>query len=547
MAYFKSQKEIALIELAKRQQNMEYQLHPDRWIVDKFQEPLTNLKWSLYPEYKDHVWDGTKDPFYTAIDALSKKRWVGIESATNVGKTFMVPRIVYWFLDVYPNALVVTTAPKRDQLQKIMWTEMGNCYSKFKRIRAFSELLTLNVAVDKRSKKDKKFEGEANMGWEAIGIVAGVRAGEDSATKMQGFHRQDMLFVIDETPGVHPAVMTAILNTSTGGVNNLILALGNPDSQIDPLHSFCMLSKTEHIIISGLDHPNIVCGRTIIPAAVSQESIEMRKEEYGEDSNFYKSRVRGIAPAEGISALIKTEWLNRCNKNDSKKFAKIEVGKGANAAGIDVAQSESGDMGSVAMGRANVLEYLKEFQCNNATHLAYNLLMDDDVLATEGFNIYHLAKLKDFNIAAKNTGVDGVGIGVATVNAFVDKKFKAVSLVGGELEKAIPMTAEGEKMYRFLNLRSQMFFELREDLRTESIILDLEPKIFKKLTKELIAHDFKVQAGKVIVESKIDVKKKLGGKSPNLADSVVYWNWMRKNYYSAPKAMPFSSGNRKPQ
>lgn len=542
MAFFKSKNELALIELAKRKRDEAYQKSPETWLSKRFQEPMTNVQWSLYPEYDGHEWDGTKDPFLTAIRALAAGRWVGIESATNVGKTYIVPRIVYWFLDVFPNSLVVTTAPKRDQLQKVMWTEMANAYNKFNRIRPFSEMITLNVAVDKRSKKKSDTVSD-NTGWEALGIVAGVRAGEDSATKMQGFHRKYMLFIVDETPGVHAAVMTAILNTSTG-THNLVLALGNPDSQIDPLHQFCQLSRTEHIIISALDHPNIVCKRAIIPAAVSQESIDMRKEEYGEESNFYKSRVRGIAPEEGISALIKTDWINRCDKNNKSKFQNVPVDGSANAAGIDVAQSEAGDQAAVAMGRKNTLDYLKEFQCNNATHLAYNLLMDDIELDIKGYKNFNLIKLKDYNIEPKHTGIDGVGIGAATVNAFNDEKFKAVSLVGGELEKAIPMTAEKEKMYRFANLRSQMFFELREDFRTESIILDLEPKLVKRLIKELIAHDYKIQGGKVVVESKIDIKKKLGGKSPNLADAVAYWNWMRKNYYTAVKPLPFSTGGK---
>lgn len=547
---FKSHTRSALEELATRIKLQSYQKQPNKWLKERLGEDERQLYWEKYgDEYKSHIWDGTQNPFATAFEALANKEWVGIESATSVGKTYFLPRVIFWFLDTFPDSLVITTAPKKDQLRKVLWTEIGNAFNKFKKIRPYAELLSLNLSVDSRNNEIQYITNEygineaktSGKGHEAIGIVSGVGAGEESATKMQGFHRKNMLFVIEEAAGVHSAVITAIINTSTGS-NNLILAVGNPDSELDALHLFCQKSKVRPIIISAYDHPNIVINKELIPGAVTTQSINFRKEEYGEESPFYKSRIRGIAPTESVDSLIKNEYFEQCYEYGTSFIdVKHNTTLFYNALGLDVANSEAGDMAAAAFGKGNRIDYLQEFQCPNATHLAYNVIMDDVILADNNYKIYSLPKIQEYDIIPKCIGVDSVGIGVATVNALTDSGYECVSLMGGQMEYAIRTGSDGEDLYKFSNLRSQMYFEAREDLRMGEVIIGIkDQRIIRQLKKELITIKYKVQGGKIHVESKEEIKKRLGGKSPNLADAFVYWNWMRKGYYLRGGYLPFA-------
>lgn len=548
--------------MAKRVKLKTYQTDPLTWLTERFGDPETNYLWSKHGgPYETHKWDGTPDPFYTAIKALSEKKWVGIESATSTGKTYILPRIVYWFLDVFPNSLVITTAPKRDQLQKILWKEMGTAFPMFKRIRSYAELLTLNITVDGRVKKQNKSNineltkiMEVGSGHEAIGFVSGVAAGEESATRMQGFHREHMMFVLDECPGLNPAIIKAIENTSTAE-NNLVIAVGNPDSHVDALHQFCELSKTEHIVISAMDHPNIVLNKAVIKGAVTVGSIEFRKEEYGEETPFYKSRVRGICPTEGVDSLFKAEMLDQCNIYDKQKFMNIEFlrdTKNNNALGIDVANSTDGDKACLAWGRGNELQEMQEFFCPDANYLAWNVMKEDHEIRTMSKNltadynvVYNTSKLKDFNVSPNHIGVDVVGVGVATINTFWNAGIKAIGLQGGQLEDFIKKDKEGKPLYEFSNLRSQMYFEAMLDLRNCKIRINLPGKVYIALKKELITMKYRIMGGKIAVEAKEDIKKRLGGKSPNMADAFVYWNWVRKNYYKGIAHLPFGGQGKK--
>ena len=462
-----------------------------------------------------------------------------LKDGTVAHNTFLLPRAIYWFLDTFPNALVVTTAPKQSQLKTILWSEVKACFKKFKRIRPNAEMFSLSVIPNGVARTfGSKFSKEINVEdlnddelskHMAIGVVAGVGAGEESATKMQGFHAEHMLIVIEECAGVPKAVLTAIKQTSTGE-KNIILAVGNPDSQTDSLHEFSQLDHVQHIRISAYDHPNIVNGKTLIHGAVSQQSIDIRRKELGEESNLYKSRVRGIAPKQASDSLIHYDWIMECLKG-SDSYVDVPVDpRSVNALGVDVANSINGDMACCVWGKKNTLWRIHEFACPNANHLAHNLVKDPLEIEQQGLNNYHTGNIIDNRVAGHNIGVDAVGVGVGCVNEFVDTLgYEIDALQGGSDKDCIPLDDEGKPLYNFRSLRSQMYWQARQDLQKNEICIDISDKrIISALVKELTIVTFEPKEGYVAIESKEDIKKKLGGKSPNVGDGFVYWNWKRK-------------------
>lgn len=523
-AKLKAMQKKLLIKLRDENQMLYYRANPVAWLKDRFGEDAKTAQWDLWPGYEGHDWDGTPNPFLAAWQGLSEGYNVGIESATSTGKTYMLARIVYWFLDCFENPLVVTCAPKRDQLKLLLWSEISRSWENFRKTRPHALLNSLNL---KKDLTHPSFFGSA----EAVGFVAGVGANEESAVKAQGFHRENMLIIVEECPGVDAAIMKAFENTSTGS-KNFILAVGNPDNQMDALHQFCETPGVKHIRISAYDHPNYVLNKEVIPGAVSRKSIAIRGEKYGVESQFYKSRIRGISPEEAEDGLFKMEWLRWAWDTERE----VEDDNTYPALGVDVANSEAGDKAALAWGISNTLAGIHEFQCPNANHLALNVIWDNDELARQRKDNYHTMKVQDYNIFDFCIGVDSVGVGAATVNTFLDHGYTVAPLHGRQLDVAIQMDAEGKPIYAFNNRRSQMYWELREDLRQGKLAFRFgKVDLYKALCKELLVHTYTTKGGRIVVQSKDEVKKKMGNKSPNLADAVAYWNHVRRGHYAGPE------------
>ena len=493
------------------------------WLEERFGEKATDFQWSAFcKQYMTHVWDGDVDPIANAWKDIANKKWVSVKAATGTSKTYWLARLVYWFLDCYEDGLVVTTAPAETQLKINLWGEISKSFDKFQKIRPYAYMTSLGLKPE--------FHNPDIPYWNsymATGLVAGVKAGEESATKAQGYHRKNMLIICEEAAGMSPAVMTALQNTSTGD-NNIIVVVGNPDSENDQLHQFAILPNVNAYRISAYDYPNVVLKNSdLFAGAVSEVSIERRRLKYSEESPLYKSRVRGLTPSGSSDTLIRRDWIKRIIVDETPKYDLAVY----NAVGVDVANSELGDKASLVWGTHNVIDLVQEFQCPDASHLGYNLFMASMELAQNGYTDFGTPTIQERQISAECIGLDVVGVGVSTLNVLDNNGLTPYGLSGGQLEAVIPVDYEEKRLYNFGSLRDQMYWELREDIRTQQIFICIDdPKMLQQLIEELSTAKFILNDNKVVIEGKAQIKKRLGGKSPNVADGVAYWNWARKGY-----------------
>lgn len=547
-------------EQVRRLRMKQYQQNPLLWLEERFGEDRKSFVWSDYDGYDKHEWDGDQNPLAKAWQDIANRKWVGVESATGTGKTYWLARLVFWFLDVYKDSLVVTSAPKQDQLKLNLWAEIGKEFHKFKALHGNAYMNFLNIRVEggqDRTADEKSLENS----WQAVGFVAGAGVEEESATRARGFHRENMLIILEESSGMNNAVVTAFKNTSTGG-NNIIVAVGNPNSEIDPLHQFCTSGVANAYRISALDFPNVVLGKELVAGAVTTESIERRKIEYGEDSPLYHAMVRGISPAQSAHSLIKYAWIEQCIE------AEVPFDNSFNSVGVDVANSLTGDKAALAWGQGNTLMEIQEFRCENASHLAYNIVFDDmqmdkifDDLVSQRMKMlgvnsiddlnsmpdeitrYGTSTIADYGIDPEFIGIDSVGVGASTLQQLHNIGYYATALQGGQWQEALLMDDNGKPIYTFASLRAMMYWEAREDLRQKKVSLKLTDKaMLTRLKKELTVPRYEYRANTISVEAKENIKKRMGGASPNIADAFVYWNFIRKGYRYSNIALPISAG-----
>jgi phage terminase large subunit len=496
-----------------------YATDPVGFLVDKLGITRESLVWSANSEYATHDWDGAKDPLVQAMEAVARCEWVAISSGTGTGKTFLMAALILWHCACFRDSIAVTVATKEDQLEKGVWREVARLWPAFSKLFPQAELTHLRLRMDPP-------RGDA---WGAWGVTSKVGASEQSATGVQGLHAPRLLILCDEMPGIPMPIITALVNTATDP-GNVIAGFGNPDNETDPLAKFGRMKRVRAIRVSALDHPNVVTGRSIVPGAVSRGSIQMRADEYGVESPLYGSRVQGIAPAQAQDALIHRVWCEAAVTR-AALWAQHKTLEGYPIAyGVDPSNSDGGDEAAVVRMLGPSVTMIRSKPCPDANAL--------------GLEVFLLAQAE--GVVPEAVGVDSIGVGAGTVNEsrrLYEGRARFTPLNGGA--SAVVRAQKGKDgegwtadANVFLNLRAQMYWQLREDLRKGLVGLPDDPA----LIEELIMPTYEVRSGKIVVEPKADIKARLG-RSPNRADAVVYANWVRPRT-KAPEGLPPDAANK---
>lgn len=240
------------------------------------------------------VLDFEADQYQAAVmmDVAQANR-VSVRSGQGVGKTGLTAVIILWFLTTYPYARVVCTAPTRQQLHDVLWAEIEKWRSKSPLLNAILKWTKTYVYMSGFEKR-----------WFAVARTA------TKPENMQGFHEENMLFVIDEASGVAEPIMEAILGTLSGP-NNKLLMCGNPTQTSGTFYDSHNRDKALYRThrISSRD-----CPRT------NKENIAAMERKYGKYSNFIRVRVDGEFPLQeddvflSLSMLensLQTEWEMR--------------------------------------------------------------------------------------------------------------------------------------------------------------------------------------------------------------------------------------------
>lgn len=140
-----------------------------------------------------------------------------------------------------------------------------------------------------------------------------------------------------------------------------------------------------------------------------------------------------------------------------------------------------------------------------------------------------------FEIKPENVGVDGVGIGAGVIDELASKGYRVKELIGG----AKPEEVNFPDSFQPNNLRSQMFYQLRQDMK-EGNIGNIQDQTLKL---ELGSITYEIAGDKTVKVASKDVIRKTLGSSPDIADALVYANWVKEVRIGLPEGyLPAISG-----
>lgn len=200
-----------------------------------------------------------------------------VRSGHGIGKSAVEAWIVIWFIATRPYPKIPCTAPTQHQLFDILWAEIA------KWLR-HSPALQREIIWT----KEKVYLLGHPEEWFAVARTA------TKPDALQGFHADDVLYIIDEASGVKDEIFEPVLGSlSTEGAR--LLMCGNPTQK----SGFFYESHTKNRASYSTFH---IDGRK--SKRVSKEFVKKIIEMYGEDSDVFRVRVAGEFPLNENDVFI---------------------------------------------------------------------------------------------------------------------------------------------------------------------------------------------------------------------------------------------------
>ena len=386
---------------------------------------------------------------------------IAVASGHGIGKSALCAMIIYWIMSTRPMCKGTVTASSLPQLETKTWAELG----KWHRLAINRDWFRWTGG--KNSMKFSKVDVDG--AW----FVAGQSSKAENSVSFQGQHADGStsFYLFDEASEIEDVIW----EVASGGMvrgEPMIFAMGNPT---EPVGRFANLFKPgSGWITSNVD------SRTV--EGTNVEYLNNMVEQFGEDSDIVRVRVRGLFPRQAINQFISTEMVQAALKRP------VFDDPGAPLVmGVDVARY--GDDRSVIVlrkGRDAHSFPVMEFQGLSTMELA------DRVIA----EIHKWRPSACF--------VDGVGVGGGVVDRLRQLGYRVVDV-----------SAQKSTDEKYANKRAQMWGDMRDWLR------DCSLPHHKGIVEDFcgVQYSFDAQA-RVRLEPKEDMKKR-GLPSPDVADAFA--------------------------
>ena len=412
-------------------------------------------------------------------------RRMAVRGPHGLGKTTTNALVIHWFALTRDAARIdwkiITTAGAWRQLIKYLWPEIHK-WSRFldweaigRRPYTQHELLDLNLKL-------------------TYGQASAVAASDKEL--IEGAHADSLLYVYDESKSIKADIFDASEGAFSGARESGLpeafgLAQSTPGEMQGRFYDI-------HARKPGLDDWKVrhVTKQEVIDAGrMSASWARNRRLQWGEESAVYANRVLGEFHASDEDSVIPLRWVELANERWLEwKDQGCPTQIGRRVKGVDVARGGA-DLTVIANRIGPIVYPLETFALKDTTKVA------DAVKA--GMH------QTDLSI------VDVIGVGAGVVDLL--RRWQVPTYAFNASRKSGLRDRSGE--YGFVNQRAAMWWTLREMLDPAfDPTLAIPPN--DALLGELVAPKYwHTPAGKIQVESKDDVRKRLG-RSTDHADAV---------------------------
>lgn len=407
---------------------------------------------------------------------------IAVASGHGVGKTALIAWIILWFMSTRPHPQIVVTANTKSQLQTKTWRELSRWHKR-----------AINGDWFEWQATSFKLKAEPET-WFASAIPWSANNSEAFA----GTHEEHVLVLYDEASAIDDVIweVTEGAMTTPGA---MWIAFGNPTLNTGRFKECFPGGRFAHRWTTMQ-----VDSRTAKMA--NQAQIAQWLQDYGEDSDFFRVRVRGIFPKASVDQFISQALIDAAYARHAGGFrhdyAPIVVG-------VDVAWK--GDDESVILVRQG--------------YVILDLLVYRELDPAQlGQRVIQVIRAYD----PSGVFIDEVGIGAGTLGFVRQMGYTATGVNAGHV-------APDSQHYH--NHGAEMWGQIKRWLMDGGA---LDPQKHATLAAQLMGREYSYdQLGRTWLESKDDMRARHLS-SPDHADALGFT-------FAAPVTLKASVQARRPQ
>ncbi len=389
---------------------------------------------------------------------------VAVASGHGIGKSALVAWIILWALSTKEDTMGVVTANTEVQLKTKTWPQLAKWHRLAINRHWFTYTATSIFSKDEAHEKTWRFD---MVPWS-----------ERNTEAFAGLHNQGkrVVLIFDEAS----AIIDSIWEVSEGALTDadteiLWCCFGNPTRNIGRFYD-CFHKFAHRWITRQID------SRTV--SITNKRQFQEWLEDYGEDSDFFRVRVKGMFPRVSANALIGPDEIDAAM---ARSYSADQTADAPVILGGDVAR-QGDDSSAVARRQGRVLFPIRTIRIPDTTLVAAQFIMEQNEHQADAFFV---------------DGTGGYGAGVIDTMRAGNHNPIEVHFNGRPIDA------------RYFNKRSEMYFELVKWIRSGGA-LPYDPE----LKEELCAMTFTYQGDKFRLCEKDEVKE-LVGRSPDKADSAA--------------------------
>jgi phage terminase large subunit len=400
-----------------------------------------------------------------ALRSIVTSDRLAVKSGHGVGKTTMLAWIILWWLTTRSNGVkVAVTANTAHQLSDVLWSELGRWRDAMKMGKGDIEIKSDKVLL--RGKPD------------SFAVARTSRREQPEA--LQGFHANHMLFVVDEASGVPDNVF----EVGQGAMSSLgakTILTGNPTRSTGYFYDCFHGSASDR-----WTKMTVSCSDS---TRVNPDFITDMATQYGEESNTYRVRVQGEFPLGDDDTVIQRHLAEAAAKRDVDPSESAPIVWGLDPARFGM------DRTALCKRQGNAVLDIRSWSGLDLMETCGRIKAEYDMVRTDA--------------RPQEICIDSIGIGSGLVDRALELGLPARGVNVAE------SSAMGD---RFMRLRDELWWSAREWLEERNCVIPDDDVLINELCLPRYAY---TSAGKIKIESKDESKKRYGGKSPDLADSLI--------------------------